>query len=101
MVLNLIRESEEKLADNKITINLEYGERICSVFLKAHVRDRKTIAIVIAENRRLLNVYNMDIPVAGLPRVQCLHPIPIRSLATPATVSILVTTARRNRQRDR
>ena len=32
-------------------------------------------------------------PVAGLPRVQCLRPIAIRSLATPATFGIFVTAA--------
>ena len=34
------------------------------------------------------------IPVAGLARVQCPHPMAIRSLATPATVSIYVTAVR-------
>jgi len=33
-------------------------------------------------------------PVAGLARVQCPHPMAIRSLATPATVGIYVTAVR-------
>ena len=34
------------------------------------------------------------IPAAGLARVQCPHPMAIRSLATPATVGIYVTAVR-------
>ena len=33
-------------------------------------------------------------PVAGLARVQCLHLMAIRSLATPATVGIYITAVR-------
>ena len=43
---------------------------------------------------RLRRAADWIIPVAGLARVQCPHPMAIRSLATPATDGIYVTAVR-------
>ena len=44
--------------------------------------------------RALRRAADWNIPVAGLARVQCPHPIAIRSLATPATVSVFIAAFR-------